>query len=105
MLNEKGALSFNPETKRQKQQWERCNFPPPKFCAIASAKKEVVATFQDNKGIILTHCIPNGTTVMAVSYRDNMKKNFLPAWEETRVEKAAVVILHQDNAWAHRVAL
>ncbi|PSN48634.1 Mariner Mos1 transposase [Blattella germanica] len=52
----------------------------------------------DSDGVILTHCVPRGTTVTGASYQDVLKNKFLPALRE----KAAHVFFHQDNVPAHR---
>lgn len=71
---------FNPETKRQSAQWKHTDSPPPKkFRVSASAEKMMVAMFWDSDGIILTHCIPKGTTVTGASYQDVLKNKLLPA--------------------------
>jgi len=62
--DETWMLMFNPETKRQSAQWKHTNPPPPKkFRVTASAEKVMVAMFWDSEGVILTHCVPKGTTV------------------------------------------
>mgnify|MGYP003623263763 CR=1 FL=1 len=94
---------FNPETKRQSKQWKHTNSPPPKkFRVSASAEKMMVAMFWDSDGVILTHCVPEGTTVTGASYENVLKNKLLPALREKRPEKAARVLFHQDNAPAHR---
>ena len=87
----------------QSAQWKHTNSPPPnKFLVSASAEKIMVAIFWDSDGVILTHCVPRGTTVTGASYQDVLKNKFLPALREKRPEKAAHVFFHQDNAPAHR---
>ena len=97
---------FNPETKRQSAQWKHIGSPPPKkFRVSASAEKMMVAMFWDSDGVILTHCIPQGTTVTGASHEDVLRNKLLPALQEKRPEKAARVLFHQDNAPAHRANL
>jgi len=62
---------FNPETKRQSAQWKHTDSPPPKkFRVTTSAEKMMVAMFWDSEGVVLTHCVPKGTTVTGQSYED-----------------------------------
>lgn len=94
---------FNPETKRQSAQWKHTDSPPPKkFRVSASAEKMMVAMFWDSDGVILSHCVPKGTTVTGTSYENILKNKFLPALQQKRPGKAARVLFHQDNAPAHR---
>ncbi|XP_068085434.1 histone-lysine N-methyltransferase SETMAR-like [Anabrus simplex] len=94
---------FNPETKRQSAQWKHTDSPPPKkFRVTASAEKMMVSIFWDSEGVILTHCVPKGTTVTGASYENVLKNKFLPALQQKRPGKAARVLFHQDNAPAHR---
>lgn len=94
---------FNPETKRQSAQWKHTDSPPPKkFRVSASVEKMMVAMFWDSDGVILTHCVPKGTTVTGASYENVLKNKFLPALQQKRPGKAARVLFHQDNAPAHR---
>ena len=97
---------FNPETKRQSAQWKHTDSPPPKkFRVTASAEKMMVAMFWDSEGVILTHCVPKGTTVTAASYEHVLRTKLLPALQAKRPEKAARVLFHQNNAPAHRAIL
>ena len=96
---------FNPETKRQSAQWKHSDSPPPKkFRVSASAEKMMVAIFWDSDGVILTHCVPQGTTVTGASYEEVLRTKFLPALQQKRPEKTrnGRVLFHQDNAPAHR---
>ncbi|PNF22853.1 hypothetical protein B7P43_G16600 [Cryptotermes secundus] len=94
---------FNPETKRQSAQWKHTHSPPPKkFRVSTSVEKMMLAMFWDSDGVILTHCVPKGTTLTGASYQDVLKNKLHPALREKRPEKAARVLFHQDNAPAHR---
>lgn len=97
---------FNPETKRQSAQWKHTDSPPPKkFRVTASAEKMMVSMFWDSEGVILTHCVPKGTTVTGVSYENVLKNKFLPAVQQKLPGRAARVLFHQDNAPAHRATV
>ncbi|XP_068081357.1 protein GVQW3-like [Anabrus simplex] len=62
-MDETWTPFFNPETKRQSAQWKHTDSPPPKkFRVSASAEKMMMSMFWDSKGVILTHCVPKGTT-------------------------------------------
>ena len=70
-MDETWVPMFNPETKRQSAQWKHTDSPPPKkFRVTTSAEKMMVAMFWDSEGVIITHCVPKGTTVTGQSYED-----------------------------------
>lgn len=97
---------FNPETKCQSSQWKHtASLPPKKFWVRASAEKVMVAMFWDSEGVILTHCVPKGTTITANSYEKVLRTKFLPALHEKWPNKTGRVLFHQDNAPAHRALL
>ena len=82
-MDETWLPMFNPETKRQSAQWKHTESPPPKkFRVTTSAEKMMVAIFWDSEGVILTHCVPKGTTVTGQSYEDVLRTKFLPALRE-----------------------
>jgi hypothetical protein len=66
------------------------------------ARVEQMAMFWDSEGVILTHCVPKGTTVMGETYEDVLRTKFLPALCEKWSKKDAVVLFHPDNAPPHR---
>jgi len=93
---------FNPET--QSAQWKHTNsLPPKKFRVINSAEKMMVAMFWDSEGMILTHCVPKGTTVTGKTYENVLRTKFLPALREKWPKKAAAVLFHH-NTPPHRAA-
>jgi len=102
-MDETWMPMFNPETKQQSAQWKHTNSPPPKkFRVTASAEKMMAGMFWDSEGVILTHCVPKGTTVTGKTYEDVLRTKFLPALREKWSKKAAAVLFHHDNAPPHR---
>ena len=93
---------FNPEM--QSAQWKHTNsLSPKKFRVTNSAEKMMVAMFWDSEGMILTHCVPKGTTVTGKTYEDVLRRKFLPALRKKWPKKAAAVLFHH-NTPPHRAA-
>jgi len=64
----------------------------------------MLTLFWDEKGVILEHCTPRGTTVTSASYSDLLKNHLRPAIESKRrgLLSSGVLLLH-DNARPHTV--
>jgi hypothetical protein len=58
------------------------------------ARVEQMAMFWDSEGVLLTHCIPKGTTVMGETYEDVLRTKFRPALREKRPKKDAAMLFH-----------
>jgi hypothetical protein len=86
---------------------DRPKEPPPRTSRSedVNARVEQMAMFWDSEGVILTHCVPKGTTVTGETYESVLQMKFLPALREKEPKKNAAVLLDQDNAPPHRVAL
>jgi len=74
-----------PETKRASKEWRHSSSPKPKkFRTEPSAGKVMLTLFWDEKGVILEHCTPRGTTVTSASYSDLLKNHLRPAIKSKR---------------------
>jgi len=92
-----------PETKRASKEWRHSSSPKPKkFQTEPSAGKVMLTLFWDEKGIILEHYTPRGTTVMSTSYPDLLKNHLQPAIKSKQRELlSSGVLLQHDNARPH----
>jgi len=62
----------------------------------------MLTLFWDEKGVILEHYTPSGTTVTNASYSDHLKNNLRPAIKSKRRGLlSSGVLLQQDNAMPH----
>jgi len=87
-MDETWMPMFNPETKWQSAQWKHTDSPPPKkFCIATSAEKMMVSMFWDSEGVVLTHCVPKGTTVTGKTYEDVLRTKILQALREKTAQK------------------
>ena len=74
-----------PETKRANKEWRNSSSPKPKkFRTEPSAGKVMLTLFWDEKGVILEHYTPGGTTVTSASYSDLLKNHLRPAIKSKR---------------------
>jgi len=63
-----------PEKKRASREWRHSSSPKQKkFRTETSAGKVMLTLFWDEKGVILEHYTPRGTTVTSASYSDLLK--------------------------------
>lgn len=94
---------FTPESKMASKEWRHSFSPPPrKFRAQPSAGKLMLTVFFDNKGAIVEHYMPRGTTVTSASYCDLLETNLKPAIRSMRRGLLSQgVLLLQDNARPH----
>jgi histone-lysine N-methyltransferase SETMAR len=94
---------YDPETKRQSQQWIGPNSPKPKKCkSIKSAQKVMILVFFDYQGIIYIHEVPEKQTITGKYYGEVIEKKLLPKLRKKRPNLIANGwLLHQDNASAH----
>jgi hypothetical protein len=70
-----------------------------------SLRHALADLFWNSEGVILTHCVPKGTTVTGEAYESVLRTKFIPALREKEPKKNAAVLLDQDNAPPHLVAL
>jgi histone-lysine N-methyltransferase SETMAR len=100
--DETWIFQYDPETKRQSQQWKTPLSPRPKKARMSKSKvKTMLISFFDNRGIVHKEFVPPGQTVNAVFYRDvleRLRKRVLRVRPELSPNSW---ILHHDNAPAH----
>ena len=86
--------------KRVSKEWHHSSSPKPKkFWTEPSAEKVMLTLFWDEKGIILEHYTPRGTTVTSASYSDLLKNHLRPAIKSKRRGLlSSGVLLQHDNA-------
>lgn len=99
--DESWFFQYDPETKRQSQQWLSPNTPRPKKARMSKSKvKTMLITFFDRRGIVHKEFVPPGQTVNQVFYRqvlDRLRKRV----NRVRPDIAKNWILHHDNAPCH----
>ena len=94
---------FEPETKRQTMQWKHStSHAPKKAKVVSSAGKVMVSVFWDAKGIVFIDYLQKGKTING-EYYANLRRELRQATKSKRPGKLAKgVLLHQDNASAHK---
>ncbi len=71
--DESWYFAYDPETKRQRSKWCGPNTPPSKkFRFQKSRVKTMLILFFDNKGVIHHEYVPEGQTVNATFYIQNL---------------------------------
>ena len=62
--DESWILEYDPETKRQSQEWHTANSPRPKEARMSKSKiKSMLICFFDSQRIVHKECVPPGQTV------------------------------------------
>ncbi|PSN47782.1 hypothetical protein C0J52_15225 [Blattella germanica] len=61
--------------------------------------------FWDSDGVILTHCVPRGTTVTGAFYQDVLKNKFLPVLREKHGGRYEYTALEADSSAHERLEL
>lgn len=94
---------FEPESKQQSSVWKHKSSPSPVKAQLSkSAGKVMCIIFFSAQEIILTHMVPEKTTVNGDYYSRLLKVNLLAAIRKKRPDLArSGFILHHDNAPAH----
>jgi len=73
--DESWILEYNPETKRQSQEWHTANSPNPKKARMSKSKiKSMLICFFDSQGIIHKEFVPPGQTVNQTFYRELLER-------------------------------
>lgn len=94
---------FDPESKQSSMQWKHTSSPTPKkFRVQPSARKIMASVFWDAKGIVLVDYLEHGATITGQYYAELMPKLRAAIKSKRRGMLARGVLLHQDNAPAHK---
>ena len=99
--DESWVFEYDPETKRQSEEWHTKSSPRPKRARMSKSKINtmIIVSF-DHRGIVHKEFVPPGQTVNQTFYRevlDRLRKRVV----RVRPDIAANWILHQDNAPSH----
>lgn len=93
---------YEPESKRQSQQWiKRGEMPPVKAKTTQSAGKRMATVFWDSKGILLLEWLPEGETVNSSYYIKILTKLKEEIKSQRRGKWTRQVYLLHDNARPH----
>ncbi|KAL4083830.1 hypothetical protein QTP88_029146 [Uroleucon formosanum] len=96
------AKMYDPETKRQSQQWLSPGSARPKKARMSKSKvKTIMICFFDSNGLVHKEFFPPGQTVNQQFYievLERLRKRII----RVRPEIANIWILHHDNAPCHR---
>ena len=61
----------------------------------------MLTVFWDERGVILEHYMPGGSTVTSATYADVLKNHLLPTIKSKRGRLSTGVLLQHDNARPH----
>ena len=101
-MDETWVHHFDPETKRQSQQWKHMHSPPPVKCRkIASAGKVMASVFWDCDGVVMIEYLEKGHTVTGQYYAQQLERLKQAIMEKRPGKFSAGVLLLHDNAPAH----
>ncbi|PNF14668.1 hypothetical protein B7P43_G11440 [Cryptotermes secundus] len=98
--NETWFHHFQPERKRQSQQWKHVNSPPPNKSKAGhtSSGKVMMTFFFDCKGPLLVEFLEHGATISAQRYEDTLQKLRRAIKSERPGMLSNGIILLHDNA-------
>ena len=72
---ESWILEYDPETKRQSQEWHTANSPHPKKARMSNSKiKSMLICFFDSQGIVHKEYVPPEQTVNQTFYREVLQR-------------------------------
>ncbi|PNF24291.1 hypothetical protein B7P43_G13588, partial [Cryptotermes secundus] len=93
---------FEPNSKRQSQQWKHVNSPPPKKSKAVhtSSGKVMTMTFFDFKCPLLVEFLEHGNTISAQPYEDTLQK-LRHAIKSKRPGMLSNGVILDDNARPH----
>ena len=73
--DESWVLDYDPETKRQSEEWHTKSSPrPKKACMSRSRVKTMIIVFFDSRGIVYKEFVPPGQTVNHAFYKDVLER-------------------------------
>ena len=104
--DETWVFQYDPETKRQSQQWFTPNSPRPKKARMSKSKiKTMLITFFDQKGLVHHEFVPQGQTVNQHFYQEVLKRlNDRVRRCRPALWKNKSWMLHHDNYFIHIVS-
>ena len=104
--DETWVYCFHPETKQQSQQWIPIGQrPPQKFLRSRTVAKQMIAMFVRRAGHVATITLVTQSTVTSAWYTTECLPRVLAAVAERRPQtRHRGLLLHHDNAAAHRAA-
>ena len=97
--DESWILEYNPETKRQSQEWHTTNSPHPKNARMSKIKSMLICFF-DSQGIIHKEFAPPGQTINQTFYPEVLER-LMKRVACVRPGSAHTWMLHHDNAPCH----
>ena len=96
-----GCSDYDPETKRQSQEWHTKSSSRPKKARMCRSRvKNMIIDFFDSCGIVHKEFVPPGQTADHVFYKDvleRLRKRVQRIWSDIAVDW----VLQHDNAPAH----
>jgi len=99
--DESWILEYDPETKRQSQEWHTANSPCPKKARMSKSKiKSMLICFFDSQGIVHKEFVPRGRTVNQTFYREVLE-SLRKRVARVRPGIERTWMLHHDNAPCH----
>lgn len=101
--DETWIMYIQPETRKRTREWRHSTSPRVSTPKVARSTKKILLTFfWDEKGPILEHYMPPGSTVTSESYVDVLQNHLKPAIRSKRrgLLSKGVLLLH-DNARPH----
>jgi transposase len=99
--DESWMFEYDPETKRQSEEWHTTNSPRPKKARMSRSRvKTMIVVFFDSRGIVHKEFVPPGQTVNQAFYKDVLER-LRKRVQRVRRDIADDWVLHHDNAPAH----
>ena len=99
------VFDYDPETKRQSEEWHTKSSPRPKKARMSRSRvKTMIIFFFDSRGIVHKEFVPPGQTVNHLFYKDvleQLRKRF----KQVQRDIVDNWVLQHDNAPAHKLTL
>lgn len=99
--DESWIFEYDPETKRQSQEWHTANSPRPKKARMSKSRiKTMLICFIDSNGVVHKEFVPEGETVNQHYYREVLER-LRKRVARVRPNIKDTWMLHHDNAPCH----
>jgi hypothetical protein len=98
--DESWVFNYDPETKRQSEEWQTKSSPRPKKARTSRSRVKTMIFFFDSRGIVHKEFVPPGQTVNHPFYKDVLER-LRKRVRRVRRDIADDWVLHHDNAPAH----